>query len=393
MSKKISLAYFLSHPIQYFSPLFKALAKATDLSVYYFSDASIRGTFDKGFGQKISWDIPLLEGYKSSFVKNHKKDRGLDNRFWDVWNPGVWKAVRHAEASIIIVNGWTYSSTWLAIIAARMSGKSVWLRAENPLNQELKKSRKVLWAKRIILKQFLFRYLVDRCLYIGTESRLFFEYYGVRPAHLIYTPYSVDNDFFRSAWSANRGRLDEIKQELGLPAGKKIVLFSGKFISKKRPLDILTAFAATDKGDYFLLMVGEGELRPEMEQFIRDSRLEGRVRLTGFVNQSEIPLYYSVADVFVMCSGMGETWGLAVNEAMNFEKPVIVSETCGCSTDLVQHGVNGYVFQEGNPAQLGEFLDLTLNSGQLPADAGVRSAAIVANFSIDRIVENILQAK
>jgi glycosyltransferase involved in cell wall biosynthesis len=203
----------------------------------------------------------------------------------------------------------------------------------------------------------------------------------------------VDNDFFRSAWSANRGRLDRIKQELGLPVGKKIVLFSGKFISKKRPLDILTAFAATDKGDYFLLMVGEGELRPEMEQFIRDNRLEGRVRLTGFVNQSEIPLYYSVADVFVMCSGMGETWGLAVNEAMNFEKPVIVSDTCGCSTDLVQHGVNGYVFQEGNTAQLREFLDLALNGNQLPADAGVHSATIVANFSIDHIVENILQAK
>jgi hypothetical protein len=68
--KKPRIAYFLSHPIQYFSPLFRELAIDTDLRVYYFSDASIRGGQDKGFGRDIQWDTALLEGYTYKFLKN-----------------------------------------------------------------------------------------------------------------------------------------------------------------------------------------------------------------------------------------------------------------------------------------------------------------------------------
>jgi len=96
-----------------------------------------------------------------------------------------------------------------------------------------------------------------------------------------------------------------------------------------------------------LVMVGEGELRTEIENFINDNKL-ANVHLPGFINQSEIVKYYAVADVFVLCSGEGETWGLSVNEAMNFNLPVVVSEMAGCAHDLVQFGVNGFVFKCGN---------------------------------------------
>jgi uncharacterized membrane protein len=46
---KPKLTYFLSHPIQYISPLLKELAKEVDLEVYYYSDVSIKGGTDKGF--------------------------------------------------------------------------------------------------------------------------------------------------------------------------------------------------------------------------------------------------------------------------------------------------------------------------------------------------------
>jgi hypothetical protein len=46
---KPKLTYFLSHPIQYISPLLKELAKEVDLEVYYYSDVSIKGGIDKGF--------------------------------------------------------------------------------------------------------------------------------------------------------------------------------------------------------------------------------------------------------------------------------------------------------------------------------------------------------
>ena len=387
----VKIIYFLSHPIQYFSPLVKELAATVELEVYYFSGANSGGRLDKGFGEVVSWDTPLLEGYSSFFLKNYRKDRGLNNKFWDVWNPGAWNTVRRSEADIVVLNGWSYSSCWVVLLAAALYGKKVWLRAENPLNQELKKGRAKLLIKKILLKYFLFRCLVDKCLYIGTQSKSFFTYYGVAGNRLIYTPYSVDNGYFQSAWLENKDRLPEISKGLGLPAGRKFVLFSGKFIPKKRPLDLLLAFASLDPDKYFLLMVGEGVLRPKLEDFIRKRNMQN-VKLTGFINQSAIPLYYSVADLLVMCSGLGETWGLSVNEAMNFAKPVVVSNTCGCSSDLVNHGVNGYVFEEGNIGQLEYYLRKVLEDDAFRREAGEKSQEMIGEFSVNRIVQNITEA-
>jgi glycosyltransferase involved in cell wall biosynthesis len=387
----VKILYFLSHPIQYFSPLLKELAGTIDLEVVYFSDSSMKGGFDKGFGKSVTWDIPLLEGYNYSFLKNYRAHKGLNNKFGDVWNPGAWKKVRNAGNAIIMVNDWTYSSSWLVLLAAMRFRKKVWLRAENPLNQELKKSRKVLMVKKIILKHFLFRWLVDKCLYIGTQSKSFFKFYGVDEKRLVFTPYSVNNDYFNRIWIQHKEQLPQVRERLNLPKEKKIVLFSGKYITKKRPLDLLQAFAALNSDKYFLVMVGDGALRTDMENYIAGRRMQN-VLLTGFVNQSEMPYYYAIADVFVMCSGPGETWGLAVNEAMNFSKPVIVSDTCGSSTDLVQPGINGYVFEEGNISKLTGCLKQLLEDDALRLKMGAASLSIIQNYTIQKIVNNIKQA-
>jgi glycosyltransferase involved in cell wall biosynthesis len=388
----LKISYLLSHPIQYFSPLFRELGQAVDLEVYYFSNASIKGQKDAGFGKAIKWDTPLLEGYTSFFLKNYGKKSNPDNHFLDVFNPGVVKMISKRKQAITVVNGWTYSSTLLAIFWSKILGRKVWLRAENPLNQELRKSKRVLFLKGIFLKHILFRFFVDKCLYIGTESAKFFRYYGITDDRLIYTPYAVDNAFFSKTYYQWKDKAPELKRRLGLPEENKIILFAGKYTPKKRPLDLLQAFQAMGQSDCILVMVGEGELRPQMEAFIKKEGMTDKVLLTGFINQSEISLYYSIADVFVMCSGVGETWGLSVNEAMNFAKPVIVSDTCGCSADLVKHGENGFVFKEGNIGELKDYLLKTLSDECFGKEAGIRSREIIEEFSIRHIVQNISQA-
>ncbi|MCP9751931.1 glycosyltransferase family 4 protein [Ferruginibacter sp. HRS2-29] len=380
---KPKVIYFLSHPIQYFSPLLRKMDKELDLHVYYFSDASIRGNYDVGFGQKVKWDIPLLEGYEHSFLKNLSGRKSLSNRFFDVFNPSVISTLFRSPAKIVIVNGWSYSSTLMVIFFSVLFRKKVWLRAENPLNQELRKSGKVLKIKKVLLGYLLFPF-VSRFLYIGSQSKEFFIYYGVNPKKLVYTPYAVDNDFFREEAKKffDKGM---IKKELGVDPQKKVVLFSGKYIEKKRPLDLVKAFAQLRRDDATLLMMGEGGLRKEMETYIAQNNIADVV-LTGFVNQSEIVKYYAAADVFVMCSGMGETWGLSVNEAMNFSMPVIVSSTCGSAHDLVQQGVNGFVYDEGDIEELSKKLNQLLSDESLRISAGEASKKIVADFSIDKIV-------
>lgn len=385
---KAKIAYFLSHPIQYFSPLLVEMSKQFDLHVYYFSDASIKGNMDKGFGQKVKWDIPLLEGYQYTFLKNFSPRKSLSNRMWDVINPGVIGALIKCKCPVVIVNGWSYFSTLLTILTAKLLGKEVWLRAENPLNQELKKSKLVIFVKKIVLKHLLFHF-VNKFLYIGTENKNFLEFYGVSENRMIYTPYAVDNTYWRNQHLAFIN-IKLLKQSLHLPADKKIILFTGKYISKKKPLDLLKAFKQLNYPDSLLLMVGEGELRNEMEKYVTENKLENVV-LTGFINQSEIPKYYEVADVFVMCSGTGETWGLSVNEAMNFEKPVIVSKTCGCCRDLVKNEINGFSFEEGDIDSLTTCLQKILSNNFFSTAAGKASSEIIREYSIENIVNNLVR--
>jgi glycosyltransferase involved in cell wall biosynthesis len=118
--------------------------------------------------------------------------------------------------------------------------------------------------------------------------------------------------------------------------------------------------------------------------------MAGNIILTGFINQSQIPLYYAAADVFVMCSGLGETWGLSVNEAMNFGTPVVVSNVCGCGFDLVKSNENGFVFEEGNIEDLATCISkcLSFNDEKRKSVAKLNKS-ILKKYSYETIIHSL----
>ena len=142
-------------------------------------------------------------------------------------------------------------------------------------------------------------------------------------------PYAVDNDVFAERSALARTDRCALRACLGVPPTRKIVLFAGKLQRRKKP-DLLAA-ALSDavwNGDPpALLFVGDGELRADLERLAPDAIF------TGFVNQTELPAYYDLADIFVLPS-LREP-GLAVNEAMACGTAVIVSDQVGCAADLV----------------------------------------------------------
>jgi glycosyltransferase involved in cell wall biosynthesis len=100
-----------------------------------------------------------------------------------------------------------------------------------------------------------------------------------------------------------------------------------------------------------------------------------------------MPVVYRLADIFVLPSkGPGETWGLAINEAMASGRGVIVSDKCGCSNDLVLAGKNGYVFENGNVDSLKNAMLLSLGSFK---EQGAFSAKLITEWSYSRIVEQM----
>ncbi|MBW4890093.1 glycosyltransferase family 4 protein [Mucilaginibacter sp. HMF5004] len=377
-----------SHPIQYFAPLYQHISANTDidLEVVYCSDESLKGKMDKGFGTNVQWDIPLMDGYKSVFIKNRSFKPSIHSGFFGLFNPGIISYLRKKPKSILVIHGWAYATHIMAIIAGKLTGHTVCIRAETPQNQELLKNKYITFLKHLYLR-FIFMF-ADKFLYVGKQNKLFYKALGKKETNLVFTPYSVDNKRFRSIFEETLKNV--AREKLNLPAATNIILYSGKYITKKNPLDILKAFSLMDNENATLVMVGDGELRPQMETFITGHRLNDKVVLTGFINQSLIPLYYRAADVFVMCSGLGETWGLSVNEAMNFGLPVIVSDTCGSSYDLVKNEVNGRVFETGNIEQLQKAMeDFVSKPDADRVTISQNSLAIIDQYSYVQIAEGL----
>ena len=98
----VRVAHLVSHPIHYQAPLYRELAARPDLdlTVYFYSDASVRGYRDVEFGHEVEWDTPLLEGYRSRFLPSAART-GIQSRYgqrpnWDVLRRGPRRRVRGA---------------------------------------------------------------------------------------------------------------------------------------------------------------------------------------------------------------------------------------------------------------------------------------------------------
>ncbi|CAH8292958.1 glycosyltransferase involved in cell wall biosynthesis [Mariniflexile fucanivorans] len=375
-----------SHPIQYFAPLYKYLNNnGLKTKAWYCSDYSIKGGYDKEFGIKVKWDIPLLNGYEYSFFKNFSSNKELYTGFFGLINLGMIRQLFREPKSVIIVHGWNFFSHFLVLLLGKIKGHTICLRSETPLVHEQHKHGLKQRLKQFGLKYILFP-RVDYFLYIGMQNKLFFKSLGIKEKSLLFCPYSIDNERFSEEFKKYSSQKHDLRDKLGILDSDKVILYSGKYIDKKRPMDLLKAFGKLAKNDCWLIMVGEGELRSEMEKFIEENQID-RVILTGFVNQSKIPEYYALSDVFVMCSSLGETWGLSANEAMNFNLPIILSDLTGSSFDLVEEGINGYVFETGNVNQLSEKLSGLLYENNLTWSKS--SQDIIMKYSYGTILDNL----
>ena len=100
--------------------------------------------------KKIKWDIPLLEGYKYKFLKNFSLKPSSE--FWGQINLGIIKEIydlRFKNYNGILIFGWNSFTNWMAFLTAFILGLPVFLRGENPLNQELLKPKWKIKIKKL----------------------------------------------------------------------------------------------------------------------------------------------------------------------------------------------------------------------------------------------------
>ncbi len=388
MTQPVRVAHLVSHPIQYFAPLYRELAGRAeiDLTVYFYSDATAREFRDAGFGRTLTWDRPLLEGYRYRLLPSASRT-DISGKF--IKNPN-WDIVRDVMSGgydVAWVHGYAHLTTWLAAAAARSRGTRLLIRDE----QTLLHGRP---AHKRALKEVALRALYSQAsgLYIGEQNKRYFRHYGMPEERLYPARYCVDNEFFRAKAAELAPRRSELRASFGITDDAPVVLFSGKLIDKKQPLMIVEAFARVRAGQpCWLLIAGDGQLRGDVEAAIARLQAPG-VRLAGFLNQTELPAAYVASDIFVLPSKLHETWGLVVNEAMNFGLPVIVSDKVGCGEDLVERGGNGFIVRHDSVDELADAIATLLADRDMRERFGARSRQIIERYGIEACADGIVAA-
>ena len=337
------LAIVTTHPVQYYAPWFRHLAASSglDVRVFYLWDFGVADRTDRGFGQKVRWDIPLLDGYESEFVPNASADPGT-HHFAGIDNPTLSERLDAFAPSATLCIGYNHR-TFLRLLRGRGRRREpLLLRGDS--HRLVRPAGVRAWAKRQVLTR-LFRRFAG-FLYVGRANREYYRIHGVPEDRLFFSPHAVDNDRFTGARPDAERAAREWKRELGISPARPVVLFAGKFEPKKRPGDLLEAFGRARLPVATLLFVGDGPLAGEL----RD-RAAGvpDVHFAPFQNQSQMPRTYAAGDLLVLPSyGPSETWGLCVNEAMCLGRPAVVSSHVGCGPDLVTDGETGRVFPAGD---------------------------------------------
>jgi glycosyltransferase involved in cell wall biosynthesis len=330
------LAVLITHPVQYFRPVFAELARdpELDLLVLFGCPHGVQPSLDPDFGVAIAWDSAPTAGFPHAFLSQRPL---ADLSRWLVALPLAWRAWRRLKTfrpDAVLVFAYTPAFITVSTVLLRLSGLRLFLRADGTdrafhrtrLKSALKDALLRLWYRQFV-----------HVFPIGSDSDHHFRRLGVADRRRTPVCYAVDVEFFARQWQAWAPQRIPLRQAEAIPGDALVLLWSAKMTPVKHPRLLLEALALLPvplRQRLWLLAVGDGPLRREFEAGAHQL-LPGRCRFVGFRNQSQLGQCYAMADALVFPSRQGETWGLVVNEALQFGLAVISSNHVGCAADLL----------------------------------------------------------
>lgn len=294
---------------------------------------------DFELGKKVGWGFNLYEGYTYSIADKN-----------DIVN-SVSAILDKENYDYVILNGYKNSYAGLTELCKRKN-IPIALRIDSVL-YNLSPVKKFL--KRLYLP-FAYRHF-DHFFAVGSETRRFLNWLGIKNERISYFSYSVDEVWFTDK-ANDQGKVTALKEQLGI-GHQKVLLSVAKFVPRESPWDILKAFEMLNDTNLVLILVGDGEERKALEAKA-NAMPHLKIKFTGYVPYQELAYYYGISDIFVHAA-KNEPWGVSVHEALACGCTVITSDKVGSSTDLIVEGKNGFTYPFGDDKKLAETIEATLN--------------------------------
>jgi glycosyltransferase involved in cell wall biosynthesis len=336
--KKKRVAFLVGVPTPYREPLFKRLAESSryDIRVLYCRERQ----------PDQEWNLAVRD-YPAVFLKNLSPVQWKGRFFISDINPGVCRELRAFSPDAVVVHGYNTLTALLAIGWCKRRGIPVLMRSDSNVMAEPVKTRFKLMVKRRFLAWLTKQ--VSVFLTIGKMNSAYWQHYGASPDRLLGASLAIDINYFSRQAAHYRADRERIRAENGWQSAF-LLLYVGRLVPVKR-VDVLieaVRLASADGLALGLLVVGDGTERRRLEE---QARSIPQVHFVGFKEWRNLPMYYGIADLFVLPSEV-EPWGLVINEAMASGLPVVAVRTAGAAGDLIVEGQNGFLVPAGDAATL-----------------------------------------
>lgn len=174
---------------------------------------------------------------------------------------------------------------------------------------------------------------------------------------------------------------------------RPIFLYVGQIIPRKGLKDLLEACLALKKErheNFTLMVVGDGEQRPELERFVQGSDLQNQILWIGKVPYRLLGAYFKFADVFIFPT-YDDIWGMVLTEAMAFGKPVICSTGAG-AVEMIEEQKNGFVYAPAQINHLASYMQKFLDYPNLVSSMGNKSFEIMQHHTPKSATQSFIDA-
>jgi rhamnosyl/mannosyltransferase len=176
----------------------------------------------------------------------------------------------------------------------------------------------------------------------------------------------------------------QLRQEIQA-ANKKVILFVGRLVYYKGVDVLLRAMA--DIEDAILVVVGKGPEQEALQELMCKLGITDRVRFRGFVAEDDLPVYYSIADLFVLPSvSSSEAFGIVQVEAMMYGVPVINTSLDTGVASVSRDGETGLTVPPDNIEALMEAIQTLLSDPELRGEFSTAARKRAQDFEKDHVV-------
>ena len=351
----------------------------------YARDAVAMYNTSEGWGDEDD----LLNGYNYEFMRNYSLRSSYLKSYYGLMNLGVWLKIKQIDPDAVVIMSWMNLTWWASVFSCLAFRIPFFIMTDANVELEPLRSKWKIRAKRLILGKFLFK-LAAGFLCGGTANRQLYKYYGVPEEKLVSFAYSWGYESYFGISEKLLPQRTRLMEEMGIPENSFVILFVGRLSPGKGLLELMEAFEKAHIPNKVLLLVGDGELKGELQKYVAEHNLDS-VYFAGFQQRHSVPKFYVMSDVLALPSHR-ETWGIVVSEAMCFRLPLIVSNQVGARPDMVEEGRNGYVVPAANAKALTESLE---NLAGLPEEErkamGNRSYEIILEWTDRDVLRHLVE--